>query len=88
LCDFLNDEDVHIQIDSLECATEILDQLTEVQIDESYIPCLLGYIDVDNQMGQVDISQRISEIFGGIVAKLKEVNMHLKYKKEIINYYL
>jgi len=39
-------------------------------------------------MGQVDISQRISEIFGGIVAKLKEVNLHLKYKKEIINYYL
>lgn len=52
------------------------------------MPCLLNFIDIENQMGQVDIITRISEIFGGVVAKLKEVNMHLKYKKELITYYL
>lgn len=87
MIDFLNDEDLHIQIDALECVTEILDQLNQEQIDEVYIPCLINFIDLDNLLGQVDINQRIAELFGSVVANLKAVNLHLKYKNEIINYY-
>lgn len=38
-------------------------------------------------MEQVEISQRIAELFGPLVASLKEINLHLKYKKEFIAYY-
>ena len=87
LIDFLNDEDMHIQIDAIEAATEIIDELSVQQIEEDFIPCILNFLDADNQ-SQSEIVQRISQLIGKIVYKLSKFNnQHLKYKKEFIEFF-
>ena len=54
LVDFLNDEEMHIQIDAIEAVTEILEEISIEQIEEDYIPCILNFLDTDNQT-QIEI---------------------------------
>ena len=48
LLDFINDEDLHIQIDAIEACCEVLDQLSEEEIEKDFIPCVLNNIDIEN----------------------------------------
>lgn len=48
LTEFLQDEDLHIQIDAIEAVTEILEELEEEQIDNDFIPCILNFLDIEN----------------------------------------
>lgn len=45
LVDFLNDEDLHIQIDAIEAVNEILEELDEDHIENDFIPCFLNFLD-------------------------------------------
>ena len=69
LIDFLNDEDLHIQIDAIEAVNEILEELDEDQIENDFIPCFLNFLDTENQ-SQIEIIRRIAEIFGQVLFKL------------------
>ena len=86
LVDFLNDEDLHIQLDAIEAVTEIMDCLTMEEIENDFVPCVLNFLDIEDQ-SQIEIVQRISEIFGNILNKMKEFDLHLKYKEQFINFY-
>lgn len=49
LLDFLNDEDLHIQIDAIEAVSEVLDQLTDEELDTEFVPCVLNsFFDIEN----------------------------------------
>ena len=48
LVDFLNDEDLHIQIDAIEAVTEILEELDEEQIENDFMPCILNFLNIEN----------------------------------------
>jgi hypothetical protein len=86
LVDFLNDEDLHIQLDAVEAVTEILDCLTLEEIENDFVPCVLNFLDIEDQ-SQTEIIVRISEIFGYILVKLKDFDLHTKYREQFINFY-
>jgi hypothetical protein len=48
LIDFLNDEDMLIQIDAVEAVTEILEEIDEEQIEHDFIPCMLNFLDIES----------------------------------------
>ena len=48
LIEFLNDEDLHIQLDAIEAVTEILDCLSIEEVENDYIPCVLNFLDIEN----------------------------------------
>lgn len=54
LLDFINDEDIHIQIDAIEAVCEVLDQLSEEEIEKEFVPCILNNMDIENQ-AQIEI---------------------------------
>jgi len=49
LLDFINDEDLHIQIDAIEACCEVLDQLSAEELEKEFIPCVLNNMDIENQ---------------------------------------
>ena len=49
LIEFLNDEDLHIQLDAIEAVTEILDCLTLDEIENDFVPCVLNFLDIEEQ---------------------------------------
>jgi hypothetical protein len=49
LIEFLNDEDLHIQLDAIEAVTEILDCLTLDEIENDFVPCVLNFLDIEDQ---------------------------------------
>lgn len=84
--DFLNDEDLHIQIDAIEAYLEIIDCLTLEEVEADFTPCVLNFLQTENQ-AQIEITQRIAELFGQIIYKLKDFDLHLKYQSEFIAYF-
>jgi len=50
------------------------------------VPCVLNFLDIEDQ-SQIEIVQRTSEIFGVVLVKMKEFDLHMKYKEQIINFY-
>ena len=48
LIEFLNDEDLHIQLDAIEAVTEILDCLSIEEVESDYIPCVLNFLDIED----------------------------------------
>jgi hypothetical protein len=38
LIDFINDEDLHIQIDAIEAFSELLEKLSDEEIQKDFIP--------------------------------------------------
>lgn len=54
LVDFLNDEDLHIQLDAIEAISEILDCLTIEEIENDFVPCVLNFLDIEDQ-SQIEI---------------------------------
>ena len=49
LFDFLNDEDPFIQLYAIEASCEMLDQFTSEQVDKEFVPCVLNFMDIENQ---------------------------------------
>ena len=43
-------------------------------------------MDIENQ-SQIGVIRRIAEIIGQVVFKLQKVNLHMKYKQELITFY-
>ena len=86
LLDFINDEDLEIQIDAIEAVCEVLDQINTEDIENDFIPCVLNNLDIQNQ-NQIEIVQRMSEAFGTVVYKMSLIGIHLKYRKELVEYY-
>lgn len=80
LFDFINDEDLHIQLDAIEAVSEIMGSLTAEEVEKEFVPCVLNFIDLDNY-SQIEIVQRVAEIFGFVLYKLKDFDLHLKYKE-------
>lgn len=56
------------------------------EIEQEIIPCIIANLDV-SQQNQIEIVQRMSEAFGTVVYKMSEIGLHLKYRKEFIEYY-
>ena len=69
LLDFINDEDIEIQIDAIEAVCNVLDQLGTEEIEQEIVPCIIGNLDIQNQ-NQIEIVQRMTEAFGTIVFKI------------------
>lgn len=46
LIDFINDEDLEIQIDAIEAVCEVLEQLEDEEIERDFIPCVLNNMDI------------------------------------------
>lgn len=83
LLDFINDEDMHIQIDAIEAFIEIIDQLDKERVDTEFVPCFLNFLDQENDH-QIEILERIAQLFGQVVFKLSKFDLHLKFKEQII----
>ena len=49
LVDFLNDEDLHIQLDAIEAVTEILEHLSVEEVEQEFVPCVLNFLDTEEQ---------------------------------------
>jgi hypothetical protein len=47
LIEFLNDEDLHIQLDAIEAVTEILDCLSLEEVENDFIPCVLNFLEIE-----------------------------------------
>lgn len=69
LLDFINDEDLEIQIDAIEAVCEVLDQLQDEEIENDFLPCVLNNMDMSTQ-NQIEIVQRMAEAFGTVVYRL------------------
>jgi len=78
--DFVNDEDLLIQIDAIEAIIQILDVYTEEEVDQEVMPCILNFLDTDSQV-QIETTQRFAKLLGKVVDSLKQFGFHLKYKK-------
>jgi hypothetical protein len=46
LLDFINDEDLEIQLDAIEAVCEVLDQLNQEDIEQDFVPCILNNLDI------------------------------------------
>lgn len=46
LLDFINDEDLEIQIDAIETICEVLDQLQSDEIEQEILPCIIANLDI------------------------------------------
>ena len=79
LFDFVNDEDMHIQIDAIEAFIEIIDELEKDRVDTEFVPCFLNFLDQDNDH-QIEILERIASLFGPVLYKLSKFDLHIKYK--------
>ena len=55
LIDFLNDEDLHIQIDAIEAYLEIIDCLSIEEVEADFTPCILNFLQTENQ-AQIEIT--------------------------------
>lgn len=66
--------------------TEILDQLTIEEIEQEFVPCVLNFLETENQ-SQIEITQRVAELFGVVLNKLASFDIHLKYKQQFIDYF-
>mmetsp|Transcript_4775 Transcript_4775/g.8186 ORF Transcript_4775/g.8186 Transcript_4775/m.8186 type:complete len:448 (+) Transcript_4775:45-1388(+) len=86
LVDFLNDEDMHIQIDAIEAVNEIMDQLSVEELERDLLPCFLQFLDIENQ-SQIQIILRVASVFGELVNKISHFGLHLTYKREIIQFF-
>ena len=64
----------------------MLDQLSEEEVEKEFVPCVLNNLDIENQ-AQIEILQRMAEVFGIVVYKMSQLGLHMKYKKEFIEYY-
>ena len=79
--DFLGDEDSHIQIDAIEAFIEIIEEISEEQIRDDFVPCFLLHIDLEGDKDfQIELTERIASIFGLVLFKLKKYDIHIKYK--------
>ena len=87
LTEFINDEDLHIQIDAIEAMVEILDQLDKEKVDNELVPCFLNFIDLSEQEEQQEILERIAELFGRVVFALSKFGLHLNYKVQVAAFY-
>lgn len=54
LLDFINDEDLEIQLDAVEAVCEVLDHLSPEEIENDFVPCILNNLDIQNQ-NQIEI---------------------------------
>lgn len=86
LFDYLNDEDLHIQLDVIEIFIEVLDYILPEQVEEEFMPQLLPFLDVDNQH-QHELTLKMTELLGPIVFKLKKYDLHMKHGQEIIDFF-
>ena len=48
LIEFLNDEDLHIQLDAIEAVAEILECLTLEEVENDFVPCVLNFLDIED----------------------------------------
>lgn len=77
---------MEIQLDAIEAVCEVLDQLNQEDIEQDFVPCILNNLDIQNQ-NQIEIVKKMAEIFGKIVYKMSLLGIHLKYRKELIEYF-
>ena len=84
--DFLNDEDPFIQLSAIEATCEVIEYLAIEQVEKEFIPCVLNFMDIENQPQQ-EIVMRTAELFGNVIERLARVDLHLAYKEQFIAYY-
>lgn len=73
-------------MDAIEAVTEILECLKLEEIERDFIPCVINFLDIEEQ-SQLEIISRISEIFGQILVALTKFDLHTKYKDQFMNFY-
>ncbi len=84
--DFANDEDMHIQLDAVEVLNLIIDQLSAEEVEDVYVACVLNFLTMDSE-DQIEITERVAELFGEMAAKLQQFGLHMKYKEQFIAYF-
>lgn len=85
LLEFVNDEDVHIQLDGVEALCEVLEQVEQADIEGEYIPQVLHLMAIEDQ--SEEFITRTSAMIGKIAAKLQKFDLHMKVKSEVITFY-
>jgi hypothetical protein len=64
--------------------TDILSLVDEETIDKEFIPVVLSTMEVIIE----EITFRLAKILGKIVFKLKDFNLHLKYKDQLVPFFI
>jgi len=64
----------------------IIDQLTHEDVEDVYVACVLNFLTMDSE-DQMEITERVAELFGEMAAKLEVFGLHLKYKDQFITYF-
>ena len=83
LIELLKDEEAYIRIEALDIMTDLLSQFEVSIIEDEYIPVVLDTIDIQIE----EIEQKLAQMLGKIVYKLKEFDLHLKKKEPILEFY-
>lgn len=86
LIDLVEDEDLHIRLDTIEALAQVLDKLTVEQIKEEYMETLFYFFDPDNH-NQIEMVQQIAKMSGLVAYKLNQVDLLMDYKKEFIDFF-
>ena len=84
LYEFLHDEEIFIRIEAIEAISHVVDEIDVKTVEKELIPALLKML----TLGVHDeIDLRFSKMFGSIVFSLVKLELHLKYKEKLFNYY-
>lgn len=49
LLDFINDEDMLIQVDAIEAMLEVIDEISTEEVENELIPCIIQFMDIEDQ---------------------------------------
>lgn len=84
LIELLNDEESFIRIEAIDVATDMIDKMTEEQIENEFIKMIFDTIDCNVE----EILLRLAGSLGRIVYALKRFDLYLKHKDKFLEFYM
>lgn len=72
-------------IELIEGLLEVIETIDEKTLEEEYVPNLLRAFRIEHNPDE--ITERMAKMVGRVVHKLSPLNLHLKYKTEILTFY-
>ncbi len=83
LIELLNDEESYIKIEGIACTVEIMDKLSQEEIEKEFIPVVFNVIDCNVE----EIMIRLSHMLGKIVYELRRYDLNLKHKAKLVEFF-
>ena len=83
LVELLNDEENYVRIEAIEACTEVIDRITEEDIEKEFIPVVLNIIECHAE----DIITRLASLIGKIVYELRRQDIYIKFKAEFLDFF-